>query len=154
MAVKSETVTIDGLKFEVVQLPGMRSWDLLMELVELLSPAAAKAMSGANLQSLGDVDVGQLGAGLESLFARLNRQKRTELMGELFSSVLCNGVPVMDQFDTLFQGKPHVVFKLIKEALRVNYRSFSTALGSELTKALGAAKTRQPPFEVLNTSSG
>lgn len=134
MGQKSELVSIsDGnggeLEFEITQLPALKAYGLLWDIAGVVAPAMAKAIddSGGDLFSKGDVT--KLGESVAMVFSRAPRSEAERFMRDLFSGVRHKNQPVMPVFDLLFQGNMLGVVMLQKEALRVNYGNFFSALG-------------------------
>lgn len=146
-----EAKEIDGLRFTVQQLPGMRGVKALNRVGRALGPAFAAGLAGVmqvadvkgglktlKLGNLGDMDVAKLGPALErmiaTLFQNLSDDELEWMINEFTSqaTVVVNGNEVvLDRavFDEVMRGRAGTVFKLLGFAFRVNYGSFSSALG-------------------------
>lgn len=151
----TQDTTIDGMRFRVTQLPGMRGYLLSNDLLQLIAPAlghASKLRPGVKVLDMG---LDELGPMLAAVLPGLSREKQETLTRELLegATVTFNGqnVPVLDVFDTAFQGKVLAAYKLMAFALKVNFGSFSAALGSVGT---GRLTPTPPPSETSDTSAG
>ena len=144
---KFEEVAIPGIEghFQIVQLPATQAYFLLLELISMVVPSAAKGLGGGTAGiNLGELDMGQLAEGLEGFFQRANRTKVEAITKELFSTVEhVTDVkrPLTKQnLDVIFQGNVLGIFHLQKEALRVNYASFFDALAPQLMALVAKAR--------------
>lgn len=144
MARQTQEKEIDGFRFSVQQLPGMRSLRLMHKLAKALGPGVLKALSGApegagGGVSLGNLDLGNLADGLSLLFDKFSADDFEAVVRELFETATVtengNTFPMMQVFDNTFAGRPDVVLKAVQFALEVNYKSF---FGVFLAAARGA----------------
>jgi hypothetical protein len=129
---------IDGVTFQVQQLPAMRATKLLVRLGKILGPAA--------------VAVDDVALGIQKLFDGLDPELLEDLIKSLFDGVqvadpeITKGklTPVMPVFDLLFMGRMGLLFQALKFALEVNYGSFLGDLSSKIRGAVGALPLASP----------
>lgn len=160
MSRKFEEVSIEGVEgqFLITQLPPTKAYYLMLDIVALVAPGAAKGLgggsSGFDLKSL---DLGQLGVALESMFSRANREELKRIQKELFATVEHLGThkKSVDEksIDFIFAGNPFGIPLLMKEALRVNYADFFQGLAGKLAPLLEKAKA-QAASKMSTTSAG
>jgi hypothetical protein len=140
----TQTKTIDGIKFEVTQLPAMRALKVLHRLGKVVSPALSKAITGlgggAGAQEL---DLSQLGPALESFFASCEVSDMEYFVHELLHPASADGVPLERTLDVKLQGKVWTLLKALVFAVEVNFGNFSEALPGAVAK-LQAAKAGTP----------
>lgn len=152
---KTQEATIDGLRFRVTQMSGMRGYLLTNDLLQLAAPALGSLAGFKEGAKLGDVPVADLAKPLSEALPRLTREKQEYLTRELLEQavVVLNGSqhPVLEVFDEVFQGMAFTVYKLLAFSLKVNFASFSTALASV---GIGRRTQSQSPSETSATSAG
>jgi hypothetical protein len=150
MARKTETREIDGLTFEVTQLPGTRCNELSIRLSAILAPALSKAgtaLGGVDMAAglNGRVDVGVLvagiGGGLEALLVQLKPAEYKWLSKELCTFARVDEgqgmLPMTDGvIDEVFSGKSGTFFKFLLFAVEVNLQNFGAALADLFRQAM------------------
>lgn len=161
MARKFEELSLKGVEgtFVVTQLSPTRAYYLLLDLIALVAPSAAKGLGGAQDFDFGKLDVSQLGQAFESLFSRANRDEVKRITKELFSGVefIKDGSkqPVNDTtIDFIFAGNPLGIFELQKETLRVNFSDFFNGLVERARPLLEKAKSKSKESPISSGQSG
>lgn len=160
MARKFEEISIAGVEgtFLITQLQPTKAYYLLLDIVALVAPSAAKGLGGGTQGlDLGKMDLSQLGAAFESLFSRGNREEVKRITKELFSTVQHVGTQTKavddKSIDFIFAGNPLGIFELQRETLRVNFADFFGALVERLRPLLTTAKAKAAS-KALGTSAG
>jgi hypothetical protein len=121
--------TIDGHTYEVQELPARLALRTLNRLSRHTLPALARAFGAAKSESLDDIDTGELGAALETLFEHLTDDELDGLTETLLKDVsLVDGKPLWAQMDVHFQGRMLALLKLLGFAIEVNFADFFGAL--------------------------
>ncbi len=152
---KIDSRTFVGKEFVTSQLPAMRSIVLLRRIVAAISPSLAAVAGDASTKSaklslgemLDTVSAPGLGGAVELLFKNLSEQELTGIIKEMLSCTQVDGVPVMAQFDILFQGQIEEVWPLLQWVFEVNFGSF-------YARVAGAFRTLRPtPKPSLSSSS-
>jgi hypothetical protein len=137
--VKTEEVNVDGFRYRVTQLTGFAGFRMSNRILHLLVdalPAVAKLVNqGKGLRELlGTTDVEALLPAAGSIINKLSADDQESLTRELLEPVVVvlNGKqePVLDIFDTHFQGRIASVYKLVFAAIRVNFGNFGVGRGS------------------------
>ena len=129
--VKTETREIDGLTFEVTQLPFMRQGKVFARLAAAFGPALAKMADGGLDR--------ELGSALEVLFARLTESEFDYLVKALLETAYVRDgdrrICVGQNPDAVLSGRNMTGLKLLKFAVEVNWQDFFGALTGNLTPA-------------------
>ena len=137
LEIQSEQTDIDGIEFEVQQLPSTASKKLFERLVRAVGPALAQ------------IEEKDIGKALETLFERLTPKDSEEVERVLLEKcqvkVEDKWIPLKGVYELIFAGKIDVLYRLIGFALALNYRSFWKAAsggGSLLAMAQSALSSR------------
>jgi len=144
--IKTEEKEIDGLRFSVTQLPGMRGLRMSVRLGKLLGPALARA-AGAATGGLASLDVSKLSGAVDALFEHLTEDEIESVTKALLESCLVTiegkTGPLMPMFDTVMGGKVATVYKLLRFAFEVNFGNFFGGLAA-LGAQFGAGPESRP----------
>jgi hypothetical protein len=139
-----ESREIDGLTFQVQQLPGRRGSRLSARLMRMLLPAAAEAVGGGGKlpTGLADLDLSGLGKAAQTLFERLTVEEFESIREELMEGAMVtmengNTVALKPVFDDVMAGRAFTTLKLMQFALEVNFKDF---FGGVLAAAVAAGK--------------
>jgi hypothetical protein len=136
-------VKIDGEQYTFCQLPPKRSLKLMTRIVRIIGPSLGAAMGSS---TEGNLEINSLlnqhldlGAIVSALCDRLEENEVEAIVDELLSQVLHAGQgEVSRKFDVLFAGRLPHLFKVLAQALKVEYGDFLAAvpdLGAYLPKA-------------------
>lgn len=146
-----DTKEFSGHSWRVSQLPARRAVAMFTRLGRALGPAAFQALAtgGKSLASHGlDEDVDLVGAvlpalspALATLFDRLKDDELNEIADVLLETALCDGVPVLKQYDALFQGQVLMLLRVLAFAIEVNYSDFFDAGRAALSQRKAGAET-------------
>lgn len=153
MALKSETKTIDGITFEVTQLPYTRGHKVLLRLFRALAPAVAEALGQApelKERELGSLDIRDVKPALAAAVGRLVQDLSEEdfdfVNDELASHsfVLQDGkkLKLQSEREFLFAGNYWLMFQWLAFAVKVNFLGF---LNGESAIAEALARVGQAP---------
>ena len=137
--------TIDGEQYTFCQLPPKKSLKLLMRLLRIVGPTMGVAMDGArggrvDVKTLleADIDIARI---VSTLCERLDENEVEAIVDGLLSQTIHAGNgEVSKRFDVLFGGRLPHLFKVLAEALRVEYGDFLAA-GPALNAFLKAGTT-------------
>lgn len=120
--------TIDGEQYTFCQLPPKKSLKLLTRIVRIIGAPLGAAMDG--LKDAGDIrtaldadiDISMIVA---ALCDRLDENEVEAIVDTLLSQVIHAGQgEVSKRFDVLFGGRLAHLFKVLAEALKVEYGDF------------------------------
>ena len=139
LEIQSEKAEIDGIEFEVQQLPSTASKKLFERLVRAVGPALAEG------------DAGRIFA---TVFDRLSEKDSADVERILLEKAQVRiddvWVPLGKVYELIFAGKVSTLYKLIGFALKVNYADFWMAVSgsgnllaeiqSQLSSRLGLQK--------------
>lgn len=159
-----ENVTIDGLRFRVAKIAprrAMRCWNELVQVAVPGLPALVPVIKKvrADEKKLAEMEVADLVLDAVPAIAlalpKLDPNKQDYFIDELLSATLYLGageaVNVLDVFDEVFLGRVFTAYKLLGVALKVNFGSFTSALGST---GAGRLTSMPSPSETSATSAG
>lgn len=161
---KSETTTINGVEYEVTQLPYSQGKTLLVRLYKVLGPPLADAIAQAPGVS-GDAEVSltnfselspAISAVVRTLATTVTEKDFDAVVSTLaqFSKVANDQgvlVPLKSKMEFLFSGNYSALFAWLGFALKVNYSDFFGGQGP-LATLLAKAKAR--PQKVSPSPSG
>jgi hypothetical protein len=122
-------VMIDGQQYTFCQLPPKRSLKLMTRIIRIIGAPLGAALN--NVKS-GQVDIrAMMNADIDfsvivsALCDRLDENEVESIVDELLSQVLHAGKgEVSKQFDALFGGRLPHLFKVLAQALKVEYGDF------------------------------
>lgn len=137
MALTPQVEEIDGIRFTISQLPGMRGLRVFSRLTKMLGKAgpAAKALISGGTKDAGAV---------LAILGGMEEEDLVFVAKELLAPCVFSGPAdvgqgnAADRFDVLFQGRIDLLFKVLLFALRVNYGSFSKGLSGSAGQAAKA----------------
>lgn len=137
----------------VDQLPAMRAWMVLRDVIEALAPAAGQVLKGGGSIDLANLDVSMLGGAIEALFRTMTREKFERLTKDLLSGVTVDARDMSNEalFNATFRGEMLLLTQVLGFSLQVNYSDFSGGLGEQgrnlMAKAFtsGASSTSPGP---------
>lgn len=157
MATKAQEREIDGLVFEVAQLPAMRANKLLVRLGKVIGPAlgkVSKLMQGG-AKSIADAELSAVGEAIEALFDKLTPEEFEAVTKELLAGASVTGaesvedggtggkkVPLLPVFDRVMQGRTVTLGKLLAFAFEVNFADFFGVFRGLGDKARAAATAK------------
>lgn len=163
---KSEKTTIDGVGYEVTQLPYTQGRKLLLRLYKTLGPALAKGFANAPTLPQGasvvDVSVKDLapafGGLIEGLADNLSEEDfdyLTETLAECtcISTEKDKWVPLKSSMEFHFAGNYGEMFAWLGFALKVNFGGFTKGQGS-LTALLAKVRAAAKASQSRTTSTG
>jgi hypothetical protein len=146
MARDPQDKEIDGIKFTVRPLPGMKGLTMLPRLNKVLGPAIAALGAGSDA-SKGSVNFESLKDALALLGERLTESEMESLTrGLLYGTTFqpTDGTPggeLLPQFDLVMQGRPETALKLLAFAVEVNYSGFLPGLLALGARAISGGKS-------------
>lgn len=148
MALQNQTREINGVTYEIQQLPARRAMKLLARLGKLVAPLVAVAQGAAKSGGVLKLDAGLLTSAVGGLFDALPPEDVEPLMAELFASaVILDGnarVPLWPVFDLRMQGRTFDVLKLAAFAVEVNFGDFFDALRANMPAAEAEKPSTSP----------
>lgn len=149
---------IDGETYTFCQLPPKKSLKLLTRLLRIIGPTVGAAMEGIGAGNLGNV-AALIGADIDlsvivtALCDRLDENEVEAIIDTLLSQVIHNGQgEVSKKFDALFGGRLPHLFKVVGEALRVEYGDFLAGMPD--LSALGARAGMTPAKPTSTGTTG
>jgi hypothetical protein len=140
-------VKIDGEQYTFCQLPPKRSLKLMTRIIRIVGAPLGAAFngiknSGADIQAVMTSDI-DLSVIVAALCDRLEENEVEAIVDELLSQVLHAGQgEVSRKFDVLFAGRLPHLFKVLAQALKVEYGDFLAAV-PDLSAFLPKAGTTQ-----------
>ena len=136
-------VKIDGEQYTFCQLPPKRSLKLMTRIIRIVGAPLGAALDGiksgqVDMATVLDADL-NFSTIVAALCDRLEENEVEAIVDELLSQVLHAGQgEVSRKFDVLFAGRLPHLFKVLAQALKVEYGDFLAAvpdLGAYLPKA-------------------
>lgn len=132
MGLATREIEINGRRFKVTQLPGMKSLRMSARLARIFGPALARlATASQNPTALSEMNVAALAPAVTDLFAALDEKEIESLTRELLASA---AVLKDDQWVELFGAHPIFdlemggcaldTLKLVYFSIEVNYADF------------------------------
>jgi hypothetical protein len=117
--------TIDGEQYTFCQLPPKKSLKLLTRLVRIVGPSVGAAMGGhADISVVLGQEI-NFEKIVSAICGRLDENEVESIVDDLLSQVIHNGQgEVSKKFDVIFGGRLPHLFKVVGEALRVEYGDF------------------------------
>jgi hypothetical protein len=136
-------VNIDGEQYTFCQLPPKRSLKLMTRIIRIIGGPLGAALNGVNTGRVdmamlmnADIDFSMI---VTALCDRLDENEVEAIVDELLSQVLHAGTgEVSKKFDVHFAGRLPHLFKMLAQALKVEYGDFLAGmpdLGAWLPKA-------------------
>ncbi len=140
-------VKIDGEQYTFCQMPPKRSLKLMTRIIRIIGAPLGAAFNGikaggADIGSVmdSDIDVSMIVA---ALCDRLDENEVEAIVDELLCQVLHAGRgEVSKQFDVIFAGRLPHLFKVLAQAVKVEYGDFLAAM-PDLSGWLPKAGTTQ-----------
>lgn len=136
-------VMIDGEQYTFCQLPPKRSLKLMTRIIRIIGGPLGAALNGvrsgkADFNSILDADM-DFSMIVTALCDRLDENEVEAIVDELLTQVLHSGTgEVSKKFDAHFAGRLPHLFKVLAQALKVEYGDFLAGmpdLGAWLPKA-------------------
>jgi len=116
--------TIDGRVYTFYRMSPMKSVEMIPKILNLLGPGLVEALNSKGL--VGDVNVGALVGGL---FGKLDSNNLKDIVNGMLEQVHAKGKGEVSQhFDELFTGDVKHLFKVVFEAMKVEYSCFFVGL--------------------------
>jgi len=127
MAKKEVSKTIDGKKYTFYQLPPRKSVKTLFRLMNIIGPSLGSVVGSAKdvktIEDLFSADI-DLSKVLGSLFDRIDEDKVWGIMEDVLSQTICEDGKGEIDIDIHFKGDIQTLFKVVFEAIKVEYGSF------------------------------
>jgi hypothetical protein len=137
---------IDGMQWQVSQLPGMRGLKMFNKLGRILGPAMGKALAAGMDSKKGEINAVALSEAIAVLFDRLSEAEIESITRELLATAVVDGKPLFPgAFDLLMQGRTMTVLKALLFAFEVNYGSFFGALRGRVLAEVAKASASTSP---------
>ena len=122
---RSDTIEINGSRFETTQFSATKSLKMLHRLGKILGPSLSQ-LAGMNQ---GDIQADRIGAALGSLFSNCSENEFESTVKELLTTTTKDGRQI--NFDLDFAGDMGSLFKLLGFVLKVQYGNFLNAIPGE-----------------------
>jgi hypothetical protein len=126
-------VKIDGEQYTFFQMPPKRSLKLMTRIIRIIGAPLGAALNGiksgqVDIKSVMDADL-DFAMIVTALCDRLEENEVEAIVDELLSQVLHSGRgEVSKRFDALFAGRLPHLFKVLAQALKVEYGDFLAAM--------------------------
>lgn len=154
----TQEVNLDGHRYRITKLPGMTAYKLSPRLLDKLGGvfvAFANAAGKGGDIKMSPEDFLSVLPEFVQVFSRTSPDELEEITRAVFAGVhvVLGGklFPLMDVFDDHFQGRTMSIYKLMGQAIRINFFDFGEGRGVFGT----APQTSTPPqSETLDTSAG
>jgi hypothetical protein len=118
LGIQSQQKELDGIEFEISQLPSTAAKRLFERLVRAVGPSLAQSDDA--------------GKALATLFERLSQKDSEEIEHILLEKALVKvddkWVPLKGVYELIFAGKITTIYKLLGFALEVNFGDFLKAV--------------------------
>lgn len=124
---------IDGEQYTFCQLPPKRSLKLMTRIIKIVGAPLGAALNGAksgqvDLKAVMEADI-DLSMIVTALCDRLDENEVEAIVDELLSQVIhVGGGEVSKKFDAHFAGRLPHLFKVVGQALKVEYGDFLAAV--------------------------
>lgn len=134
--------TIDGKVFVVHKLPPLEAQDLLIDILNAVSPAVGAiggAIKGDDSVPLSEreVDGNALAGGIGALVRGLDKKMMRSMVDTLANVSTVDGMKLKTQLPIVFREDLALMYKWLWFALGVQYRNFLELLPSGVQSALG-----------------
>lgn len=140
----SLSFTLDGTRFTVGRLAPRRAIRMSIRLGKIIGPGIGGAMSKLDLtkgvKGVGELEVSALvgqidwARALGELGDRLTPQEFDAIHDEFLWNAVADldgrTLPLLEHFDTIFDGRPFLSIQVLGKALSFTYGNFSSLLGT------------------------
>jgi hypothetical protein len=134
----TKPVTIGDVTYKLQKYPPKKALKLLAQLTKLVGVPLAHFFVGMK-----DDAAKVLPIAVEALASRMDEDGVVDLVVQLVSCAIVDGVSVAETFDTHFQGRIGHLFKLVTEIVKFQYEDFLSVAVSAGLKEMAQAKSHQ-----------
>lgn len=144
----SQSITIDGHKFEVFKLAPLDAQDTLIDIVQALAPAAgqiANVAEAGGTSALLDADLGSVNAGqaIVKLSQGLTKVSMRALVKTMAEVTICDGKRLPDTMEIVFRGDLPLMYRWLWFALQVQFGNFLGPVRDAIASATRAGEQRR-----------
>lgn len=129
---------VAGTEYTIAQFPATKANKYLVRLVKMFGPALGELMSIDKTNIRDAKEVAKMGAAIETLSVNVSEEEFDNLLKALLELTFVGGQPVLDSFETRFQGKLSEMYQLLVQVLLVNYEDFIGGLAAKAKAARAA----------------